>query len=95
MVSFVDDTTGQLNEFESETNDVEKLVSIMQQDAQLWSDLLSVSGGFCIPLEKLKKIKQKVQQAFATKCGFNCNMKYAVGNGPEELGRTYFFSLVH
>eukprot|EP00957_Ditylum_brightwellii_P130496 9955540-Ditylum_brightwellii.AAC.1 len=40
-----------VNEFESETNDVEKLVSIMQQDAQLWSDLLWVSGEL-LELEK-------------------------------------------
>jgi hypothetical protein len=46
MVGFVDDSTGQVNKF---LNNVQptpaQLASIMQHDAQLWSNLLWLSGG--------------------------------------------------
>jgi hypothetical protein len=46
MIGFVDDSTGQVNEFELNTQlTPEFLRQIMQKDAQLWSDLLWLSGG--------------------------------------------------
>jgi hypothetical protein len=46
MIGFVDDSTGQVNEFELDTQPTpEFLRKIMQTDAQLWSDLLWLSGG--------------------------------------------------
>jgi hypothetical protein len=46
MVGFVDDSTNQVNEFELDSQPTpEFLRKIMQQDAQLWSDLLWLSGG--------------------------------------------------
>ena len=46
MIGFVDDSTGQVNSFESSTQPTpEFLRQIMQLDAQLWSDLLWLSGG--------------------------------------------------
>jgi hypothetical protein len=46
MVGFVDDSTGQVNTFESnEQPTPELLAALMKIDAQLWSDLLWVSGG--------------------------------------------------
>jgi hypothetical protein len=46
MVGFVDDTKGQTNDMKEETplSDT-TLLSRMQHDAQLWGDLLHVSGG--------------------------------------------------
>jgi hypothetical protein len=46
MIGFLDDSTGQVNDFESNTQPTpEFLRQIMQKDAQLWSDLLWLSGG--------------------------------------------------
>jgi hypothetical protein len=46
MIGFVDDSTGQVNEFTSNSQPTpEFLRTIMQADAQLWSDLLWLSGG--------------------------------------------------
>jgi hypothetical protein len=46
MVGFVDDSTGQVNDFLANTQPTpEQLASIMQHDAQLWSNLLWISGG--------------------------------------------------
>jgi hypothetical protein len=46
MVGFVNDSTGQVNEFELDSQPTpEFFQKIMQQDAQLWSDLLWLSGG--------------------------------------------------
>ena len=46
MVGFVDDSTGQVNEFLSNQQPTPSaLTKKMQHDAQLWSDLLWVSGG--------------------------------------------------
>jgi hypothetical protein len=46
MLGFVDDSTGQVNSFrDNEQPTPEFLRSIMQIDAQLWSDLLWISGG--------------------------------------------------
>eukprot|EP00957_Ditylum_brightwellii_P075444 5733820-Ditylum_brightwellii.AAC.1 len=44
MVGFVDDTTGQTNIFESNDVTLDMLIVQMQHDAQLWSDLLWISG---------------------------------------------------
>ena len=46
MIGFVDDTQGNVNDFLAETQPTpEELIKIMQYDAQLWSDLLWISGG--------------------------------------------------
>jgi hypothetical protein len=46
MIGFVDDSTGQVNQFAQNTQPTpEFLCQIMQADAQLWSDLLWLSGG--------------------------------------------------
>eukprot|EP00957_Ditylum_brightwellii_P035448 2687764-Ditylum_brightwellii.AAC.1 len=45
MEGFVNDTTGETNIFESNDVAPEKLIEQMQHDAQLWSDLLWISGG--------------------------------------------------
>ncbi len=46
MVGFVDDITGQVNDFLANTQpNPEQLASIMQHDAQLWSNLLWISDG--------------------------------------------------
>lgn len=46
MIGFVDDSTGQVNDFKAtEQPTPEFLREIMRHDAQLWSDLLWVSGG--------------------------------------------------
>ena len=46
MVGFVDDSTGQVNDFLSNIQpSPNQLTTKMQEDAQLWSDLLWVSGG--------------------------------------------------
>jgi hypothetical protein len=46
MVGFVDDSTGQTNSFvENDQSRPELLCAIMQIDAQLWNDLLWLSGG--------------------------------------------------
>ena len=46
MVGFVDDSTGQVNDFQSNSQpSPEFLRQIMKLDAQLWSDLLWLSGG--------------------------------------------------
>jgi hypothetical protein len=46
MIGFVDDSTGQVNDFTSNSQPTpEFLRTIMQADAQLWSDLLWLSGG--------------------------------------------------
>ena len=46
MVGFVDDSTGQVNQFTQNVQpSPESLLSIMRKDAQLWNDLLWVSGG--------------------------------------------------
>jgi hypothetical protein len=46
MVGFVDDSTGQVNDFLSDTKPtIDHLVGLVAHDAQLWNDLLHVSGG--------------------------------------------------
>ena len=46
MIGFVDDCTQRVNLFESQSQpSSEKLISLMEQDAQLWNDLLWASGG--------------------------------------------------
>jgi hypothetical protein len=46
MVSFVDDSTGQVNDFLSDTaTPLDELIKMMAHDAQLWNDLLLISGG--------------------------------------------------
>jgi hypothetical protein len=46
MVGFVDDSTGTVNSFASDTQPTtESLLAKMQHDAQLWHDLLWCSGG--------------------------------------------------
>eukprot|EP00957_Ditylum_brightwellii_P051863 3933461-Ditylum_brightwellii.AAC.1 len=45
MVGFMDDTTGQTNIFEPNDMTAEKLIEQIQHNAQLWSDLLWISGG--------------------------------------------------
>ena len=46
MVGFVDDSTGQVNDFLSDDEPaIDSLVKLMAHDAQLWNDLLHVSGG--------------------------------------------------
>jgi hypothetical protein len=46
MIGFVDDSTGQTNQFSSNDQSQPALLrAIMQIDAQLWSDLLWLSGG--------------------------------------------------
>eukprot|EP00957_Ditylum_brightwellii_P077964 5926326-Ditylum_brightwellii.AAC.1 len=44
MVGFVDDTTGQANNFYYNNVNPEKLIDQIQHDAQLWLDLLWISG---------------------------------------------------
>eukprot|EP00957_Ditylum_brightwellii_P022892 1728251-Ditylum_brightwellii.AAC.1 len=44
MVGFVDDTTGQRNNFENNNVTPEGLIKKMTRDAQIWSDLLWISG---------------------------------------------------
>eukprot|EP00957_Ditylum_brightwellii_P174606 13294216-Ditylum_brightwellii.AAC.1 len=51
MVGFVDDTTGQANKFEDNNVTPEQLIDQIQRDAQLWSELLWLSGGL-LELEK-------------------------------------------
>jgi hypothetical protein len=46
MVGFVDDSTGQVNDFLSdEAPPLDSLIKLMATNAQLWNDLLHVSGG--------------------------------------------------
>jgi hypothetical protein len=46
MIGFVDDSTGQVNDFLShEQPTPEALARLMKIDAQIWSDLLWISGG--------------------------------------------------
>jgi hypothetical protein len=46
MIGFVDDSTGQVNTFKDDTQPTPKFLrAIMQNDAQLWNDLLWLSGG--------------------------------------------------
>jgi len=46
MIGFVDDSMGQVNDFLSNNQPTpEVLTRIMNIDAQLWSDLLWISGG--------------------------------------------------
>jgi hypothetical protein len=46
MVGFVDDSTGQVNDcLSDDAPPLDTLVSLMAHDAQLWNDLLHVSGG--------------------------------------------------
>jgi hypothetical protein len=46
MTSFVDDTKGQINDMTSkEPLPLQQLIARMQADAQLWGDLLHISGG--------------------------------------------------
>eukprot|EP00957_Ditylum_brightwellii_P127999 9761418-Ditylum_brightwellii.AAC.2 len=45
MVGFVDDSTGQTNNLFDNQATPEELIKLSQQDAQLWSDLLWLSGG--------------------------------------------------
>eukprot|EP00957_Ditylum_brightwellii_P153483 11680819-Ditylum_brightwellii.AAC.2 len=49
-----------------------------------------VFGQSCLESHHLKDIEQKAQRAFATKSGFNCNIKYLIRDGPEELGSANF-----
>jgi hypothetical protein len=46
MTGFVDDTKGQMNDISlSIAMPLAQLIAIMQAEAQLWGDLLHVSGG--------------------------------------------------
>jgi hypothetical protein len=46
MVGFVDDSTGQVNDFLSDDKPtLDTLVRLMAHDGQLWNDLLHISGG--------------------------------------------------
>eukprot|EP00957_Ditylum_brightwellii_P161557 12300605-Ditylum_brightwellii.AAC.1 len=45
MVGFVYDAMGKTNKFYNNNATQEELIQLMQHDAQLWSDLLWVSGG--------------------------------------------------
>jgi hypothetical protein len=46
MAGFVDNSTGQVNNFTSNTQPTPKFLrQVMQKDAQLWSDLLWILGG--------------------------------------------------
>eukprot|EP00957_Ditylum_brightwellii_P208744 15358761-Ditylum_brightwellii.AAC.1 len=45
MVSFVDDTVGQTNDFENNNVTPKELIKQMARDAQIWSDLLWISDG--------------------------------------------------
>eukprot|EP00957_Ditylum_brightwellii_P187771 14297405-Ditylum_brightwellii.AAC.1 len=44
LVGFVDDITVQTNNFYNENAAPEELIRLMQEDAQLWSDLLWLTG---------------------------------------------------
>eukprot|EP00957_Ditylum_brightwellii_P040618 3074488-Ditylum_brightwellii.AAC.1 len=46
MVRFVDDAKGQVNSFSDNMVSPTYLIELMSQDAQLWSDLLWLSGGY-------------------------------------------------
>ena len=45
LVGFVDDVTGQTNNFYNENVTPARLIHLMQEDAQVWSDLLWLTGG--------------------------------------------------
>jgi hypothetical protein len=46
MVGFIDDSTGQVNEFGADPQpSPERLIEIMRRDGQLWTNLLWSSGG--------------------------------------------------
>eukprot|EP00957_Ditylum_brightwellii_P198532 15130758-Ditylum_brightwellii.AAC.1 len=45
MVGFVDNTTGQTNDFEDNKVTPGELIEQMTTDAQIWSDLLQISSG--------------------------------------------------
>eukprot|EP00957_Ditylum_brightwellii_P061416 4661844-Ditylum_brightwellii.AAC.1 len=45
MVGFVDNTTGQTNNFEKNNVTPEELIKKMTKDVQIWSNLLWISGG--------------------------------------------------
>eukprot|EP00957_Ditylum_brightwellii_P074621 5670506-Ditylum_brightwellii.AAC.1 len=45
MVGFVDDTTGQTNNFDNSNATPEELIDQMTKDTQIWSDLLWITGG--------------------------------------------------
>jgi hypothetical protein len=46
MIGFVDDSTGQVNYFTDNSQPTpEFLANLMRTDAQVWSDLLWISGG--------------------------------------------------
>ena len=49
MVGFVDDCYGSINDFESNYVPIHKLMKRAKFDAQLWSNLLSASGGALEP----------------------------------------------
>eukprot|EP00957_Ditylum_brightwellii_P110294 8412409-Ditylum_brightwellii.AAC.1 len=44
LVGFVDDVTGQTNNFYNEDVTPEELIHLMQEDAQIWSNLLWLTG---------------------------------------------------
>eukprot|EP00957_Ditylum_brightwellii_P097989 7463339-Ditylum_brightwellii.AAC.1 len=43
-VGFVDDITGQTNNFYNKDKTPEELIHLMQEDAQVWADLLWLTG---------------------------------------------------
>jgi len=45
MIGFVDDTYNTVNDFEGTQQDLPTILSRARKDAQLWNDLLYVSGG--------------------------------------------------
>jgi len=45
LVGFVDDVTGQTNDFYNEDVTPEELIHLMQEDAQVWKNLLWLTGG--------------------------------------------------
>jgi hypothetical protein len=45
MVGFVDDSTSRTNDFTNPTENLQHIIDATQADAQLWNDLLWISGG--------------------------------------------------
>eukprot|EP00957_Ditylum_brightwellii_P157477 11985320-Ditylum_brightwellii.AAC.1 len=43
----------------------------------------------------LEDINWPAIRAFTSKCGYNCNMAYAICNGPSHLGGSKFTLLYH
>jgi hypothetical protein len=66
MVGFIDDSTGQINDFKSHAQPTpEELSEFMRHDAKLWNDLLWISGGL---LELSKCSYHHIHFDFDTYC---------------------------